>query len=95
MYLQTIGVDVRNHSIGHELFRVEKYTDRLKIIKDKQLRPKFNRTVKAFVRNALFDPQSKYDDWVDNESKNEATTSKEIVKDEDDPEQPTKKLKTN
>ena len=84
MYLQTNGFNAKTHSIGHELYRIEKYTNRLKAIKDKELRPKINRfAAGAFVRNALFDPTDL------------ATTSKSGESSEDWlDEKPAKRLKT-
>lgn len=92
MYLQTNGVDARLHSIGYELFRVEKYTNRLKQIKDKALRPKIlKNAASGFVRNALFDPNMGF--------KADLQTDEIVISDsgEDDPteEKPAKRFKNN
>lgn len=71
-------MDTRSHAIGSELYRVEKYTDRLRQIRHKVFRPKVNkRAAGAFVRNALFDPDERQksrqqDDWNSDEDEQQA-----------------------
>ena len=73
-------MDARSHPINSELFRIEKYTDRLRQIRHKAFRPKVNRRAAgAFVRNALFDPDEQKSeekpDWSDEEDEEKAISS--------------------
>lgn len=102
MYLQANGADAAIHPVAHELYRVEKYTNTLNQIKDRNLRPQLARhAASAFVRNALFDLGAKNDsnndklgdDWTD---ETEQAIKVDEDKQEDDPvqEKPAKRLRT-
>lgn len=98
-------MDAKSHAIGSELYRVEKYTDRLRQIRHKVLRPKLNqRAAGAFVRNALFDPDEQKtrekDDWEDAEDEQPEAGSNAAdgeTGDQDDSiqEKPAKRMRTN
>jgi hypothetical protein len=85
VFLQTNGIDAKSHpGIGPELYRIERYMNRLNLIKDKESRPKINKfAAGAFVRNALFDADS------------HARPSNETAEDwtEENDERPAKRLK--
>uniref|UniRef100_A0A1A8J1D5 Nuclear nucleic acid-binding protein C1D n=1 Tax=Nothobranchius kuhntae TaxID=321403 RepID=A0A1A8J1D5_NOTKU len=60
MYLVTQGINPREHGIKQELERIRTYMNRVKEITDKKKAARLDKgAASRFLRNALFDPESK------------------------------------